>query len=215
MKIVRSSFWAITALVVVCIAVSMTFAWAADNAPKIGVIDIQKVLRDAPRMKQYMEEYENLRQQLGRILDIRSQNLMLDEDQVKELIELKTKPSPTEKDKARIAELEKIERERDAEFKQLQSATNLTDAQKARLKELQELQDKSKATGKALEDDYNSRLQTKLQELDQQADADIQDAVKKVAEAKGLSLVLVKDAVRFGGVDITDDVIGKLERKVQ
>jgi Skp family chaperone for outer membrane proteins len=193
----------------------MTFAWAADNAPKIGVIDIQKVLRDAPRMKQYMEEYENLRQQLGRILDIRSQNLMLDEDQVKELIELKTKPSPTEKDKARIAELEKIERERDAEFKQLQSATNLTDAQKARLKELQELQDKSKATGKALEDDYNSRLQTKLQELDQQADADIQDAVKKVAEAKGLSLVLVKDAVRFGGVDITDDVIGKLERKVQ
>lgn len=214
MKIVRSSLWAI-AILAVFIVMSLTVAWAADNAPKIGVIDIQKVLRDAPRMKQYMEEYENLRQQLGRILDIRSQNLMLDENQVKELIELKTKPSPTEQDKARIAELEKIERERDAEFKRLQSATNLTDAQKARLKELQELQDKSKATGKALEDDYNSRLQAKLQELDQQADADIQDAVKKVAEAKGLSLVLVKDAVRFGGVDITDDVIGKLERKVQ
>ncbi|MGQ9454496.1 MAG: OmpH family outer membrane protein [Armatimonadota bacterium] len=190
-------------------------AWAADNTPKIGVIDIQKVLRDAPRMKQYMEEYDNLRQQLAQILDIRSQNLMLDEAQIKELIELKTKPSPTENDKARIAELEKIERERDAEFKQLQSATNLTDAQKARLKELQDLQEKSKATGKALEDNYNSRLQNKLQELDQQADTDIQETVKKVAEAKGLSLVLVKDAVRFGGIDITDDVISKLERKVQ
>ncbi|MDH7600874.1 MAG: OmpH family outer membrane protein [Armatimonadota bacterium] len=199
---------ALLSLLAVCVS-------AADNAPKIGVIDVQKVLRDAPRMKQYMQEYEELRQQLGRILDIRSQNLMLTEDEVKELIELKSKPSPTEQEKARIAELERIERERDAEFKQLQSTANLTDAQKTRLKELQELQDKSKATGKALEDDYNSRLQTKLQELDQQADADIQDAVKKVAEAKGLSLVLVKDAVRFGGIDITDDVISKLERKVK
>ncbi len=200
---------------IILMAVSVASVWGADNVPKIGVIDVQKVLRDAPRMKQYMQEYEELREQLGRILDIRSQNLMLSEDEVKELIDLKIKPSPTEQDKARIAELERIERERDAEYKQLQSATNLTDSQKARLKELQELQDKSKATGKALEDDYNSRLQTKLQELDQQADADIQEAVKKVAEAKGLSLVLVKDAVRFGGTDITDDVISKLDRKVK
>jgi Skp family chaperone for outer membrane proteins len=54
-----------------------------------------------------------------------------------------------------------------------------------------------------------------MQELDQKASADMQEAVNKVVEAKGLTLVLVKDAVKFGGTDITDEVFGRLERKVQ
>ena len=191
-------------------------AWAADNVPKIGIIDVQKILRDAPRMKQYMEDYDSRRLQLGADLDIRSQNLMLDENQVKELVELKAKgAAATEKDKARILELEKIEKDRDAKFKELQATKEPTEAQKAELKSLQDMQAKSKTTGKALEDDYNSRLQTKMQELDEKANADMQEAVNKVVEAKGLTLVLVKDAVKFGGTDITDDVFGKLERKVQ
>jgi len=209
--------WAWTMVAAVAaIAASGFPGWAADNAPKIGIIDVQKILRDAPRMKQYMEDYDGLRQQLGQNLDIRQQNLMLDENQIKDLIELKQKgAAAAEKDKARITELEKIERDRDAKFKQLQGTQTPTDAQKTELKELQDMQGKSKTTGEALEKDYNSRLQTKMQELDEKANADMQEAVNKVVVAKGLSLVLVKDAVRFGGTDITDEVINKLERKVQ
>jgi len=189
---------------------------AAENPPKIGVLDMQKILSDAPRVKQYMEDYDKMRQQLDQNLEIRILNLMLDDSQVTELIELKQKgAAATDKDKARIAELEKIERDRDAEFKKLQSTQQPNDTEKARLKELQDMEAKAKTTGKALEEDYISRLQTKRKELSDKADADVQEAVNKVVEAKGLTLVLVKDAVKFGGTDITDLVIDKLERKVQ
>lgn len=190
---------------------------AADNAQKMGIVDLARVYKDAPRIKQYKEELDTLTETLKRQLDIRSQNLMLDEAQVKELIELKMKPADklADKEKARIDELAKIERDLDATFKQLQSTAQPDEAQKARLKELQDIERKSKTTGEALENDYNSRLQTKAIELDDKARTDILDAVKKVAEAKALTMVIAKDAVLFGGADVTDDVINKLDRKVQ
>ena len=40
----------------------------------------------------------------------------------------------------------------------------------------------------------------------------IEDAVKAVADAKGLSVVLNKDTVVYGGTDITQDVIKKLSK---
>ena len=39
----------------------------------------------------------------------------------------------------------------------------------------------------------------------------VDEAVKQTAEAKGLSVVLAKEAVVYGGQDITDDVIKKLK----
>ncbi|MCX8053565.1 MAG: OmpH family outer membrane protein [Armatimonadetes bacterium] len=216
MLILRKIIRVLGIIAAVAAVSSMAFpVWGAESAPKIGVIDIQKILTEAPRMKQYEEEYQNLRNQLQRNLDIRSQNLMLDENEIKELIDLKTKPNPTEAEKARIAELEKIEKQRDSRLKELQAIKEPSEAQKAELKSLQEMRSKSETTGRAVEEDYLSRLQTKTQESYKKMDADLQEAVNKVVEVKGLTLVLVKDAVRFGGIDITDDVISKLERKVQ
>lgn len=203
--------------VVVLSAVAASAIMAADNALKVGVVDFARVTRDAPRVKQYREEFDQLAATLEKQLEIRSQNLMLDEAEVKELIELKLKPAEalSEKEKARINELQNKERSLDEEFKQLQATSQPTEQQKARLQELQEIQRKSKTTGEALEKDYNSRLQAKAVELEEKMTLDIQDAVKKVAEAKGLSLVLSKAAVLFGGLDITDEVINKLDRKAQ
>ena len=214
---VRSRKTAWTALAMISAAAVLgSAAIAADNAPKIGILDIAKIYKDAPRIKQYMEQLETLRTQLGQKLEVRSQNLMLDENSIKELIEIKLKgAAATDKDKARIAELEKIEKDQDGKLKQLQAVQQPNDTQKTQLKDLQDLQSRSKTAGEAYEKDYNGQIQTKAQELDEKAKADMQEAVNKVAEAKGLNLVLVKDAVMFGGTDVTDDVIAKLDRKMQ
>lgn len=203
--------------VVVFGTVTASTVMAADNAFKVGVVDFARVTRDAPRVKQYREEFDQLAATLEKQLEIRSQNLMLDETEVKELIELKLKPAEalSEKEKTRIDELQKKERSLDEEFKQLQATTQPTEQQKVRLQELQEIQRKSKTTGEALEKDYNSRLQAKAVELEEKITIDIQEAVKKVADAKGLSLVLSRAAVLFGGLDITDEVVNKLDRKAQ
>ena len=56
------------------------------------------------------------------------------------------------------------------------------------------------------------RLQHQNADLMELVNKQIEDAVKAVADAKGLSVVLNKDTVVYGGTDITQDVIKKLSK---
>ena len=208
----RRIAWALLAAVAV---LAGTAAQAADKDVKIGVVDVQKIYKDAPRVKQYMEDLDKFRDGLKQKLETRQQNMMLSEDEIKELIDLKLKQTATQPEKDRITALEKTERDRDAELKTLQEGKDLNDQQKARLKELQEMQQKSKDTGAAIAKDYDGQFQTKVQETESIITGELQDAIKKVAEGKGYTLVLDKVVVLSGGTDITDDVIGKLDRKMK
>ena len=57
------------------------------------------------------------------------------------------------------------------------------------------------------------RLQQKQQELVAPIEQSIQDAIKKVADNKGLQIVVEKTAVIYGGQDISQDVISRLGKK--
>ncbi len=57
---------------------------------------------------------------------------------------------------------------------------------------------------------YNQFLQVK-QTLEVQIDASIKQAVEQVAKEKKLLLILYKNSVAFGGVDITADVIAAMK----
>jgi len=49
------------------------------------------------------------------------------------------------------------------------------------------------------------------QELEAQLQAEVDKAVRQVAQDKGISLVIDSDVVRYGGVDISSEVIGRLK----
>ena len=57
------------------------------------------------------------------------------------------------------------------------------------------------------------RLMNKEKDLIEPIRGKVQDAVKSVAEAKGLSVVLDKNSVVYGGQDITADVLKKVSTK--
>lgn len=56
------------------------------------------------------------------------------------------------------------------------------------------------------------RLQQKQQELMEPITQSVEDSVKKIAEQKGLSVVLDKNAVIYGGTDITQDVVKQVTK---
>jgi len=182
---------------------------------KVGVVDIQRVYKDAPRVKQYEEELSAFNQMLTTKLEIRAQNLLLTETEIRELVDLKTKTSLTAADNDRITQLNSAERAKEEELKNLQASKTLTDQQKARLKELQDLQKSAKDTGEALYNDYNSQYDSKGQDIHDKEDADVRAAVSKAADAKGMTMVFDKTALLVGGTDITDDVINKLDRSMK
>lgn len=74
-----------------------------------------------------------------------------------------------------------------------QKAANLDDQQKAQLQM-----------------EYQKKIQDKSMEIQENLQKSLSDAAQSVAEAKGLSVVLNKEAVIYGGVDITDQVKKKL-----
>lgn len=57
------------------------------------------------------------------------------------------------------------------------------------------------------------RLQQKQQELVGPIEQSIEATIKKVAETKGLQVVIEKSTVIYGGQDITQDVINRLGKK--
>lgn len=187
--------------------------YAAESPLTVGVVDVTKVYAEAPRIKQLREQLDKRRVELSTKLEIRGQSLMLSEEQVRELIDLKLKPTPTEAEKTKIKQLVDLERANDDELKTLQGTAQPTDAQKTRMNELAEIQKKSKTIGEQMERDYNSQLQNEAMGLESKAATEIEEVIKTVAQAKKLSFVFAKDAVFFGGVDVTTEVIGKLDRK--
>lgn len=209
----RAAWILFVGIAVVGLIGSVVWAAPAATETKIAVVDTQKVYKEAPRIRQYQEQLDAFKQLLTSKLDIRSQNWMLDETELQELITLKTKDKPNDAENARIKALTDGERAKDDELKALQQTTTPTDQQKARLKELMDLQQKSKDTANATLKDYDVQYQSKTTELMTKADSEIQAAVAKVAESKGYTLVFDKAVVMLGGTDISDQAIGALPRK--
>ena len=90
---------------------------------------------------------------------------------------------------------------------QMQQA--VADAQK-------EFQEKSANMSDQEKSDYyqqtQQRLQQKQQELFDPIQKSVEASVKSVAEAKGLTVVLDKSSVVYGGQDITQDVVSKISK---
>jgi outer membrane protein len=64
---------------------------------------------------------------------------------------------------------------------------------------------------KALEATLSQEVEKKRQELFQDIESKVNAAVKAVADAKGLSIILPKNNVVYGGQDITDAVLAKIK----
>ena len=79
-----------------------------------------------------------------------------------------------------------------------------------------EYEEKSQGMSDQEKQDYGrqcaQRVQQKEQELLEPVMKSIDDAVKKVADQKGLAVVIAKEAVIYGGQDITDDVLKALKK---
>jgi outer membrane protein len=64
-----------------------------------------------------------------------------------------------------------------------------------------------------LDRQLGQRVEQKRQELLKPIAEKINAAIKEVADAKGLSVVIGKNAVIYGGADITQDVLAKITGK--
>lgn len=98
--------------------------------------------------------------------------------------------------KSSFAELQKFKSEREKDIQLKIQGKKLSDKEKEQIN--------------ALAQKYEQEIQEKDNQLTKVLFADIQAAIKEVAASKGLAVVVDAQAILYGGVDITQDVIDKL-----
>ena len=201
-------------------------AHAADQpaAPNpIGVVDMEKVSDEAVPYKDANKELQQLQDSLNQNMQEISSYTYLTSTELNEVALYLDAKELTATQKARMAELKKFAADREAEWNKLAQTPSPDAAQKKRIGELTQMRTGREQILNDVNTKYQTAFRTKLQEVDARLGKMVGEVVNEVAKAQKLSVVLSKsvvitmdrkqDVVFFGGNDITDEVIKRLNAK--
>ena len=137
--------------------------------------------------------------------------VFLSQKDFEETLAILQKPRPlSEENRERLQQLRLVSDERDARFSALRAKADRTPQEAAEFNTLQETYDARVETLQGLQQqimqELSERRDTALSGLMQR----VQDAITETAEALGYQMVLDADAVFFGGEDITEAVLERL-----
>lgn len=202
-------------LVVVAVMVMATALplLAADAPQTVGCADYTSIWQSYDKQIRYSGEIEAYGKQLQENLLSVSECKLLTSAELTELYGLLTKTNATDKDKERIKQLQDQEKALDAELKDLQSKKDASNPEKARQKELQDRQASSDETMQKLLEQAKGTFDDKNKTLTTEVRNDILKAIEDVSKQKGLTMVIDKNGMLYGGVDITQQVTDKLNGK--
>lgn len=203
-------------LVVVAVAIVSVVGQVSAAETTFGTVDPGKIWQSHPKVQQARQEMVKLNDLLENRLTLRDHNRLLTEQELTELQTVKEKARATDAEKARIKELEDLAKQRDVQRRELIAKKEPSEEERAVLSELENRYAEAERTLGELIREYDKQLKTKEEELTKgmpNLDQEILDAVKAVAEAKKLSVVVSQQAVLFGGTDITEDVITQMNKK--
>jgi len=118
--------------------------------------------------------------------------------------------APTDANRKRLQELEALSGTREQRLLELRQKKERTADEENEAKQWGALYEKSMTELATLQAELQASRLAKYEELSKVVADNVTNAVKSVAEEQKLTLVVRKDAVLYGGVDITDTVLTKL-----
>lgn len=200
-------------IVAVMVAATCAASVQAQTAqPTVGMVDVQRAFDEYKVTKSSNDEVNKLYEQFALELRIRDSHRLLTDQEIEELVRLRGVSGPDDAQVKRIDELEKLSKSRDEELNALSNTKELSEEQNARLRSLRDMQNKSEVVIRNLDEDYKQQVEKRKNELSDKITEDLKSAIEAVAKEKGLATVVDKIAVLYGGVDITNEVISRLNQ---
>jgi len=204
----RLVFGAVLIAVLTAVATSIP-AMAAEQIA-LGVVDQQRLELESRGMQEANQQYQELaggqQQQLQQQYKIR----LLSDEEKQELLDLSSVAAPTEARDTRLSELEQLSDQREQRLMDLRQSKERNPDEEAEYKRLNDIYERRMAELTALQTELQQQRQAKGDELLKGVRENLAKAVKKVAEQKKLLIVLDKQVVLYGGLDITDQVLAEL-----
>lgn len=195
------------------------FSADAKNAsPVFASVDLIKVLDGYDKRKAKVQELMGLQTSMQMKLDLRDNNKLLSDEEFKQLADLKSVANPTADDQKKMNDIIAADRQREQEFQALQQKQTLNDTEKAQLREYSARMDRVASSLNSDKEKYDAELRKKGADLDRQTSEELDVAIASVAKEKGVGMVFSKTVgqvpfILYSNVDISDDVLKKLNKK--
>jgi len=201
---------AVTALVLIMVAAAAVSAPAQDAAVRIATVDINKLQTGYVELQNKQAELEGWLNDQRKFFNLLTDYVFLSKDNFDEVMAILRKPTPTDQETARLTELRGVSDQKDKRYRDLEGKADRTPQEED---EYNSLQDIYKDRSKALDDMWKQTVAQLTARRDEAISAlmvKVKDAIKAEAEAQGFTIVIDADAVFFGGTDITDQVLARL-----
>ncbi len=208
-------------LVVAVIGLCLVLAVNASGQDKKGganfaSVDVEKVNADFAARRAIEDQMRALDKRMKDQLDRRNSMPFLSEDEHKQIdaIEAKDAAQKTPADTAKVKELTDKGGKLSADIEALRGTADdkLTQEQKDKLKQAETDFQRAKNQFQALQDEFRATMQKKIDENSDMLMARFREAVKKIGEAKGISIVFNNQVAIYAGTDLTQAVITELNK---
>jgi outer membrane protein len=183
---------------------------AAAETPRFGVVDMDRVAGEYRQMHELNQQFQDFQRDQERQLQERHKTRLLTEAEGQEYADMSATAAPTDANRKRVQELEALSGTREQRLLELRQKKELTAEEEAEAKQWADLYEKSMTELTSLQAELQASRVAKYEELSKVVADNVTNAVKSVAEEQKLTLVLRKDAVLYGGTDITEAVLTKL-----
>ena len=176
----------------------------------VGIVDLGRLNTGYRGIQQLNEDFQGFQKEQESKLQERMKTRMLSDDEQREYTELSTVSAPTDANRTRQEALAKLSDEREQHLGELEKKQARTPAEQKDYDELNKTYSARLSELTKLQSDLQQAALAKRDELMKVIDDSVNGAIRAVAEQRKLTVVLAREAVRFGGTDITDEVLTRL-----
>ena len=191
-------------------AVLLAPGLAQAQQPAVGTVDTGRIATEYKGMQALNQQYNDFQREREQKLMDRQRVMMLVDADYTKYLDLKQAAAPTESTQKQLTDLETSAKQREDRYRALADKRDRTAEEQKEYDELNKVYNQRKGEMRVLQDSLAKEVQAKREELTKTITTSLDTAIKTVAEAKKLSLVIAKEAVLYGGTDITNEVLEKL-----
>jgi Skp family chaperone for outer membrane proteins len=208
-------------LVVGCVVASLTGATAkgyapADNGLKIAVVNPARLILDAKYYRTETDRLSKLQQDTSTMIRTWDNNSFLPVADQTTLGELAVAEGSKEGlDVAKKAQKQKLLDQGKRLFDEslaLQTKTQLTQPEQDRLREFAKMDADTKKREQDTATNVKAQIDAKLTAIREKTDKDARESLNKIAKKDGYTLVFSSEVLLYAENDITDKVLGDLNK---
>ena len=183
---------------------------ALAHAQTFGVVDYERIINEAQLTQDSLRELQVIQQRYQQAFQSLQESLILTDEERQELANLLLQPNLNDQQKQRIDALKNTARQRAEELQALRQKATPTETEKAALERFTQMEARGREALQVLGQQWGQELNQQAEARRSQVQKRIREIIAQVAKEKKVQVVFAAEVVLYCEIDLTDEVIKRL-----